>query len=114
MTEFITPSDKTKDYMRQAGSDVYINVVPSGIDFSIFKKEAIDKEKLEAFKKEHHISDKTKVFLILGRLAKEKSMDISLKGIATYHKKHPNEDIRALVVGDGPAKEELTLLAEEL
>ena len=114
MTEFITPSDKTKDYMRQAGSDVYINVVPSGIDFSIFNETAIDQEKVVSFKKEHHITDKTKVFLVLGRLAKEKSMDISLKGIAAYHKKHPKDDIKALVVGDGPAKEELVLLSEEL
>ena len=114
MTEFITPSDKTKAYMRQAGSDIYINVVPSGIDFSIFKDSSIDLEKANAFKKEHHITEKTKVFLILGRLAKEKSMDVSLKGIAAYHKKHPKEDVKILVVGDGPAKEELILLAEEL
>ena len=114
MTEFITPSDKTKAYMRQAGSDIYINVVPSGIDFSIFKDSSIDLEKANAFKKEHHITEKTKVFLILGRLAKEKSMDVSLKGIAAYHKKHPKEDVKILVVGDGPAKEELVLLAEEL
>ena len=114
MTEFITPSDKTKAYMRQAGSDIYINVVPSGIDFSIFKDSSIDLEKANAFKKEHHITEKTRVFLILGRLAKEKSMDVSLKGIAAYHKKHPKEDVKILVVGDGPAKEELVLLAEEL
>ena len=114
MTEFITPSDKTKAYMRQAGSDIYINVVPSGIDFSIFKDSSIDLEKANAFKKEHHITEKTKVFLILGRLAKEKSMDVSLKGIAAYHKKHPKEDVKILVVGDGPAKEELILLTEEL
>ena len=114
MTEFITPSDKTKDYMRQSGSDVYINVVPSGIDFSIFKKEQIDQNKLDAFRKEHHITDQTKVFLILGRLAKEKSMDVSLRGIAAYHKKYPNEDVRVLIVGDGPAREELTMLADEL
>lgn len=114
MTEFITPSDKTKDYMRQAGSDVYINVVPSGIDFSIFKDTSIDQEKLDAFKKEHNITDKTKVFLILGRLAKEKSMDVSLRGITAYHKKHPKEDVKVLIVGDGPAKEELMLLVDEL
>ena len=114
MTEFITPSDKTKDYMRQAGSDVYINVVPSGIDFSIFKDTAIDKDKVALFKKEHNITDKTKVFLILGRLAKEKSMDVSLRGIAAYHKKHPETDVKVLIVGDGPAKEELVLLSEEL
>ena len=37
MTEFITPSEKTKEYMRLVGSDIYINVIPTGIDFSIFK-----------------------------------------------------------------------------
>ena len=114
MTEFITPSEKTKEYMRLVGSDVYINVVPTGIDFSIFKSDKIDKEKTNQFKKEHHILPTTKVFLILGRLAKEKSMDVSLKGIAAYRKKHPDVDIKILVVGDGPAKEELVLLSEEL
>lgn len=114
MTEFITPSDKTKEYMRNAGSDVYINVIPTGIDFSIFKSDHIDQEKAAEFRKEHHITPKTKVFLILGRLAKEKSMDVSLKGIAAYHKKHPEVDVKILVVGDGPAREELVLTASDL
>ena len=114
MTEFITPSEKTKEYMRLVGSDVYINVIPTGIDFSIFKADKVDQERMEAFKKEHHIGPNTKVFLILGRIAKEKSMDVTLRGIAAYHNKHPNVDIKVLMVGDGPAREELTLLAEEL
>ena len=114
MTEFITPSEKTKEYMRLVGSDVYINVVPTGIDFSIFKSDKIDKEKMAQFKKDHHIFPTTKVFLILGRLAREKSMDVSLKGIAAYRKKHPDVDLKVLVVGDGPAREELVLLSEEL
>ena len=114
MTEFITPSEKTKEYMRLVGSDIYINVVPTGIDFSIFKSDQIDQEKAEAFKKEHHIKPNTKVFLILGRIAKEKSMDVSLRGITQYHQKHPEVDIKVLVVGDGPAKEDLMLLTEEL
>lgn len=114
MTEFITPSEKTKEYMRGAGSDIYINVIPTGIDFSIFAKDKIDQEKTAIFKKEHHILPTTKVFLILGRLAKEKSMDVSLKGIASYHKKHPEVDIKVLIVGDGPAKEQLVLLTDEL
>ena len=114
MTEFITPSDKTMAYMRQSGSDVYINVIPTGIDFSIFKDKQTNLEKREEFKKEHHITDQTKVFLILGRLAKEKSMDVSLKGIAAYHKKYPKVDVKVLIVGDGPAREELVLLVDEL
>ena len=54
------------------------------------------------------------MFLILGRIAKEKSMDVSLRGIAAYHNKHPEKDIKILVVGDGPYREELGLYAEEL
>ena len=114
MTEFITPSEKTKEYMRLVGSDIYINVIPTGIDFSIFKPEKINQEKTKKFKEEHNIKPNTKVFLILGRIAKEKSMDVSLRGIASYHNKHPETDIKVLVVGDGPAREELGLLAEEL
>ena len=114
MTEFITPSEKTKEYMRLVGSDIYINVIPTGIDFSIFKPEKIDQEKTAKFKEEHGIKPTTKVFLILGRVAKEKSMDFSLRGIAAYHKKHPEVDVKVLLVGDGPFREELELYAGEL
>ena len=114
MTEFITPSEKTKEYMRLVGSDIYVNVIPTGIDFSIFKVDKIDQKKLAKFKEEHNIKANTKVFLLLGRIAKEKSMDVSLRGFAAYHKKHPEVDAKVLVVGNGPFKEELELLAEEL
>ena len=114
MTEFITPSEKTRGYMRQVGSDVYINVIPTGIDFSIFKADQIDQERAEAFKKEHGITEKTKVFLMVGRIAKEKSMDVSLEGFALYHQKHPEVEKKMLILGDGPAREELELLCDKL
>lgn len=113
-TEFITPSIKTKEYMRSVGSDIYINVVPTGIDFEIFSEKNVDKEKTIKFKKDHHINENTKVFLLLGRIAQEKSMDYSIRGFAKYHYKHPNEDIRLIIVGDGPQKNELELLTHEL
>ena len=47
-------------------------------------------------------------------MAQEKSMDYSIRGFAKYHLKHPEEDIRLLVVGDGPQKNELELLTHEL
>ena len=113
-TEFITPSVKTKEYMRSIGSDIYVNVVPTGIDFSLFDKKNIDVEKQKKFKEEHHINENTKVFLLLGRVAKEKSMDYSIRGFSMYIKKHPEVDARLLVVGDGPQKNELELLTHEL
>ena len=114
MTEFITPSEKTKEYMRSVGSDAYINVIPTGIDFSIFKSDKIDAERTRVFKEEHGIKETTKVFLLLGRVAKEKSMDVSVRGFAQYHQKHPEVDKKMLVVGDGPYREDLELLCEEL
>lgn len=114
MTEFITPSVKTKEYMRSVGSDAYINIIPTGIDFSIFKKEQIDQTKMAKFKKIHNIEPNTKVFLLVGRLAKEKSMDVSLKCFAMFHQKHPEIDKKMLILGGGPAKGELELLIEDL
>ena len=114
VTEFITPSNKTKEYMRSIGSDIYINVVPTGIDFSLFDEKNIDKEKQAQFRKEHGIKENTKVFLLLGRVAKEKSMDYSIRGVAEFMKKHPEVDAKLLVVGDGPQRAELELLTHEL
>ena len=114
MTEFITPSEKTKEYMRAVGSDTYINVIPTGIDFSIFQSDKVDLSKMAKFKKEHGIKPTTKVFLLLGRIAKEKSMDVSVRGFAAYHQKHPEVDKKMLIVGDGPYREDLALLVEEL
>ena len=114
VSEFITPSKKTKDFMRNSGVDIYINVIPTGIDFSLFDESRIDQEKMKQFKLEHGIKENTKVFLILGRVAKEKSMDVSIKGFARYVKLYPEEDVKLIIVGNGPQKNELELLVHEL
>ena len=112
-TEFITPSQKTKDYMRNVGHDIYVNVIPSGIDLSIFKRQPGEEERIAEFKKEHGIGLNTKVILLLGRVAKEKSMDVSVSNFAAYLRKHPDDDVKMVVVGDGPARGELELLTHE-
>lgn len=111
-TEFITPSNKTKDFLRSTGTDIYINVVPTGIDFTLFNDDKRDLEKEKQFKKEVGIKDNTLVFLILGRLAKEKSMDISIKCFSKFVKSHPEIDSKLLIVGDGPDRLFLDQLVE--
>jgi 1,2-diacylglycerol 3-alpha-glucosyltransferase len=113
-TGFITPSVKTKEMLRLYGSDAYISVIPTGIDFSLFEDDKIDESEVKEFKHKHAINDKTVVFLILGRLAHEKSMDISITYYAEFLKKHPDIDTKMLVVGDGPARNSLELLTHEL
>ena len=41
-------------------------------------------------------------------------MDYSIRGFAQYHEKHPDVDIKMLVVGDGPQRGELEALTREL
>lgn len=113
-TGFITPSVKTKEMMRMYGSDVHISVIPTGIDFSLFEENKIDKKEVAEFKKEHGIKENTLVFLILGRLANEKSMDVSINYYAGFLKKHPEIDTKMFIVGGGPARNSLELLTHEL
>lgn len=111
-TEFISPSEKTKDAFRQYGTDRYINIVPTGIDFSKFKLENINQSELIQYKIDHGLTDKF-VLLSLGRVAAEKSIDVVIKGYAKFVAKseHPS---KLLIVGEGPARPELQKLTESL
>jgi 1,2-diacylglycerol 3-alpha-glucosyltransferase len=112
--EFITPSDKIKAYMRSIGVDAYINVVPTGIDFAAFEKKNIDKAKVQDLRKRFGLTPDLFVILSLGRVAKEKSIDLCLRGYAKYLKAGPTAHTRFLIVGGGPAIPELERLAKDL
>jgi 1,2-diacylglycerol 3-alpha-glucosyltransferase len=111
-TEFISPSEKTKDAFRRYGTDRYINIVPTGIDFTKFKRENVNEAELAHFKEEHDLTGKF-VLLSLGRLASEKSIDLLLKGYAEYVKTETKPS-RFLIVGEGPDRPNLMKLAAEL
>jgi len=112
--EFITPSEKIREYMRSIGVDAYINIIPTGIDFAAYKKENIDQKKVLALKNKYHLNSGTYTILSLGRVAKEKSIDVCLRGYSIYLSKHPSSRTRFLVVGGGPAVGELEELAAKL
>lgn len=111
---FITPSSKTKDYMRRIGIDVYANVIPTGVDFSKFEDKNIDKEKVRELKQKFGLTDDTFVLLSLGRIAKEKSIDFSIKCFSEFLKEHKDVNTKMLIVGKGPATDELISLTEQL
>ena len=111
-TEFISPSIKTKEKIRSYGVDRFINIVPTGIDFSRFELKNLDQKKIDELRGKW-IKPGEKVLLSLGRVAKEKSMDVIIKGFAQYLKK-PHPPTTLLVVGDGPDRRDLIQLVSEL
>ncbi|MFA7222625.1 MAG: glycosyltransferase [Bacilli bacterium] len=113
-TEIIAPSDKTMNYLRSINIKKYINVVPTGFDFSRFKNVKDNDQHVLDIKKKYDIGEDKKVLLCLGRVAKEKSFDVILRGYATYLDKYPENDSIILFVGDGPQLESLKELANKL
>lgn len=111
-TEFISPSMKTKDRIRSYGVNRFINIVPTGIDFSRFKKENLNQEHLEIIRNKWVLPGE-KVLLSLGRVAKEKSMDLIIYGFKEYLKTNP-QPVRLLMVGDGPDRHILVELVKNL
>lgn len=111
-TEFISPSMKTKEKIRSYGVERYINIVPTGIDFSRFEFDNLDPVKIDALRRKW-TKPGEKIVLSLGRVAKEKSMDVIIKGFAAYLKK-PHPPTRLLMVGDGPDRRDLVQLVKDL
>lgn len=112
--EFITPSLKTKEYMRSIGVDRSISILPTGIDFDAYKDSLVDQKKLAAIREKNRIPEDAFVVLSLGRVAKEKSIDLCLRGYAKHRLEHPEENSLFVVVGGGPALEELQELSKSL
>lgn len=110
-TEFTTTSEKTKDLLKTYGVTNFINVIPNGLDLSLFLNKDF-KEEIIQYKKDHDLENKF-ICLLLGRLAQEKSFDVVLKNINAYIQKTNRDDIRVLVVGSGPAEEDLKKIVEE-
>lgn len=110
----ITPSEKTKDYMRRIGMDIYTHVIPTGVDFSRFEPSKLDQEKVKELKKKFNIDDNVFTLLSLGRIAAEKSVDFSIKCYKRFIEKYPEINSKMVIVGKGPAEEELKELVKTL
>lgn len=113
VTELTTPSVKTKNALREYGVDRYINVIPNGINLSMFDESNINKQFIEEFKTKYNLHCKY-ILLSLGRIAKEKANDVLLQGYATFLKNPTIDNSVLLVVGDGPDRPNLEKLTMEL
>jgi len=91
-------------YALKAGvSPNKIQVIPTGISLS---KKSASKD----IRKECNISDKTKILLYVGLLNSRKGVDIILKTT----KRLVKHNIKTIIVGDGPCRQEFEVLAKKL
>ena len=113
-TEFIAPSDKIRDYLRIIGIDKAVPVIPTGVDFSRFDPAKENKELTLSLRRKYGIGSDEKVILSLGRVAKEKSIDVLLRGYRRFLDKGEPFPTRFVITGWGPAEKELKDLVAEL
>lgn len=100
----IAPTDKVKNELLSYKVKTFIQVLPTGIDFSSFQ-EQISLNKKSKLKEIYGISEKEKILITVGRLGKEKNISellVNFKELLTL-----NDNIRFLIVGDGPNRDNL-------
>lgn len=103
--ELIVPTKKTWDLFKEKYClEKNIYVIPTGIEIERFYREKINKLKVNELRKKYKLSSEDFVLLFVGRLGKEKNVDFLIDCQKELLSKIPN--LKLLIVGDGPEKEE--------
>lgn len=107
----VAPTTKVENALHGYGLQKPISVVPSGISLEQHHKRMPAEERLRR-RRELGIADDQQVLLNLGRLGTEKNLGELMALFAQALK--TNENMVFLIVGDGPAREELEKQAKHL
>ena len=112
-SQVIVPTKKVENILKKYGVGETVSVMPTGVDLSRFK-EPITLEEKNAVKKRLGIPLENKVLVSVGRLAKEKNLEELLEYFAKLVREGNGKNLTFLIAGDGPDRERLEKLAEEL
>jgi len=106
-----TPSESMKDLIKSYGVKNRIEVIPNAIELNSFKEK--DELKCLEIKKRYNLKEDDKIILYVGRIAQEKSIDKIIEALAIIKGRGINR-AKLLIVGNGPAMEELRQLVQSL
>ena len=106
----IGPSYKVVDYLRRCGVERHINIVPNTVDLSDFLPERVSKTKINAYKKELGINPGDVALCFVGRLGKEKSLDVLIDYFTCCFK--GENSFKLFIAGDGPEIDALQKMAQ--
>jgi len=107
----ISPSDKTKEMLLRYQIETPIHVIPTGLNLDRFKKRYSDDDK-KNFRVKIGGNENDYIITYVGRIAKEKSIDIVLFGMKELVE--INSNVKFLIVGAGPELDELQEQTEKL
>jgi len=111
VTTLIAPTQKVENTLQGYGMRSPISVVPSGISLEQHHQRLSSEQRQEK-RRALGIADDDQVLLNLGRLGGEKNLGELLELFAEARKQ--NDNLKFLIVGDGPAKEDLEKQAKAL
>ena len=107
----IAPTKKTLLALKAYGVKKPIEVIPTGIDLDQFKKE-IDEKIITDLKNKYKISNNDYIVLYVGRVAKEKNIEVLINQMPNILNKISNAKL--LIVGGGPVLEDLKKLVDTM
>lgn len=108
----IAPSGKTLGLLYDYGVRAPMDIIPSGMDIARFRPSRHDALERSAKRSECGVHPGERVLLNIGRLSKEKNLTQVMRVFPRLLAQHP--DVRLVIVGEGPMREPLMKLAQEL
>ena len=103
--ELIVPTKKIYDLFKEKYNvDKNIYIIPTGIEIDRFYEENVDNKKVDKLRKQLGITKKNFNIVFVGRLAKEKNVDLLLSAQKRINEK--NKNINLIIIGDGPDMDE--------
>jgi 1,2-diacylglycerol 3-alpha-glucosyltransferase len=101
----VVPTPAMAGRLRELGVNVRIEIVPSGIDVARFGAGRRD----QTLRARFGAGSGDRLFLYVGRLAKEKNVELLLRALA----RAKDDSLKLVVAGDGPRRNELEQIARE-
>jgi len=102
------PSKDTEYILREFGICCPLLVVGRGVDVTRFSPQYYS----EVLRQQWKVTSSTKVMLYVGRLSPEKEIDVLIQAYVAM-KKHSQQDIKLVIVGDGPERNRLEMLCQD-
>lgn len=106
------PSKKCADYFAAIGINKPVYIIPNSVETELFNPVQITPAQRAEVRERYNIPADAFLCCFIGRLGKEKAIDVLLEMWKNTIRKDDN--MRMMIVGDGPFKEEFMELATEL